>query len=276
MQAIESKWLVMNIRRYSFFDSIGFGIILHLCFPGLGHIFWREYWFGIYVFLITLLAIGLFFLTYLVTLPALAVWFLLGVPVIFYIFTFVDLVRTIRKRKGSKDRSTAYVLTFALLAFAYFFASPTSLGNFFWHNRPSIHVAANNSLSPLVREGDLFTVNRLAYRAEIRLLQPFYEGLIIHDLPERCDLIRFLDGAGRRKTGLVIGMPGEELAMEEGTLLIDGTPQTACSNIRLLGNWPLTTVGYQSILVAVLKLGMIESTYQVSPDRIIGRIDRLF
>ena len=89
-----------------FKDSISFAALLNLLLPGLGHSYWRDYTFGLFIFLILLVAATLFFVSFLVTLPVLVKIILFGLPTLFYIFSFLDLARTLRRHGGVSNRST--------------------------------------------------------------------------------------------------------------------------------------------------------------------------
>ena len=65
-------------------ESVTFSSLLHLLLPGLGHVFWREYAFGLFVFLVMLIAAVLFFVSFLVTIPVLVKVLLLGLPLVFF------------------------------------------------------------------------------------------------------------------------------------------------------------------------------------------------
>jgi len=56
--------------------------------PGLAHALYREYLFGLFIFLIMQLGVALMVVSYLVDMPTLAKWLLLGLP---FVFTFSHL-----------------------------------------------------------------------------------------------------------------------------------------------------------------------------------------
>jgi len=93
----------MSNRR---FGSRFIPYLLHLLLPGLGHVLAKEYVFGLFVFLVTLLAVVLFFVSFLVAMPPLAEFVLLGLPVIFYVFTFsiwLELSASAVSRRSGPD-----------------------------------------------------------------------------------------------------------------------------------------------------------------------------
>ena len=66
-----------------FAGYLWYGLLLHVLFPGLGHIYFREILFGIFVLLVWFIASVLFYVSYLVQLPILAKTVLLWLPMVF-------------------------------------------------------------------------------------------------------------------------------------------------------------------------------------------------
>jgi hypothetical protein len=241
-------------------NSLWFAYLLNFCCPGLGHAYYKEYLFGLFVYLIMLMATALFFLSFFVALPALVTWALFGLPTVFFAFSFLDLHRTIKARWTGTTRSSNRGLTFILLGLTYLLLAPISLGNFLLRNAPQLYTT-DNSAAPAVPAGHLAMTNRLAYSADIF----FVDHPVLHALPDRFDTIRFRVG-DRLRTGVVIGLPGESIEVVSGTVYIDGVPLMATNPTiaALTVDWPLTSGDGQSMLVATLRPGGIEKLYQVN------------
>ncbi len=170
-------------------DRISFGFILTLLLPGLGHVYWGEYLFGVFVFLVLLVAAVLFFFSFLISLPFVVKLVLFGLPTLFYLFVFVDLWKTTRRRRDRPIHKTATAVGFLALGLLVHLLAPLSPTNFLWRNAPGLVTIANHSLEPLVAKGDICWVNRLAYRAELF----FLDEPVIHSTPERWQLVRYCD-----------------------------------------------------------------------------------
>lgn len=250
--------------------TLPFALLLNLLLPGAGHFLWKETLFGLFVFLVMLLAAALFIIQYLIPLPVLAVWFLLGLPVIFYLFTFVDLARTVRSKRGKFIPSGRVALVVLALSLIYQLASPSAPANFLIRNFPSVFRIEGGHLSPLYRSGEWAIANRFAYATNI----PFLKRPVLHALPERFDLVRFTDSDGQEKTGFVLGLPAEALTISSGSLTADELPiaVTLPTGFALTGEWPLTVVEDYSILVGTFNLGTLEDLRQVRVEKVIGRV----
>ena len=231
-----------------------------------------EYAFGLFVFLVMLLATSLVFVSLLVDIPGLALLLLLGLPLLFYMFSFVDLARSIGAKRGLVARSQLTALIFVGLAVAYQLFSPNAPTSFCIMNRPEIFVA-NTSIEPEFQEGDLLAANKLSYVIEFS----FLNFPIIHRLPLHYEAVRFIDSDGNRLTGVVIGQPGQLIEIVDGDLLVDGVPKYQGDQMSrsLVGNWPLTAADANSILIATLSLGRIENVHQVRLGSIVGRVERI-
>ena len=72
-----------------------------------------------------------------------------------------------------------------------------------------LHVVRDQSMVPGVRPGDWLVVSRAPYR---------------RTAPERAEIVSLRDPEGSRKTYLkrVVGLPGEDLEIEDGLLFVDG------------------------------------------------------
>ncbi len=250
--------------------TLPFALLLNLLLPGAGHFLWRETLFGIFVFLTMLLAAALFVVQYLIPLPKLAIWFLLGLPVLFYLFTFVDLARTVKTKRGRFVATQYSALVILVIGIVYQFASPSAATNFAIRNFPAIFKVEGSHLSPLYRAGEIAVANRLAYTAEI----PFLKRPVLHALPERFDLVRFHDSADQPAVGFVLGLPTEGIAVLDGALTVDETPiaVTLPTGFALTGEWPLTVVEDYSILVGTFNLGTLNDLHQVRLDKVVGRV----
>ena len=256
-----------------FNNSITFGVLLNLLIPGLGHVFWKEYLFGLFVFLIMLIATVLFFVSFLVDLPLLVRILMFGLPVIFYFFTFFDLVRTIQTRKDKSKKTAGSVVVFLLVGIVYQLFFPGAAGNFAIRNFPQIFTLSDNRYGPVFTGGEMLKASRLAYSVAI----VGFKDRVIYSLPKRFDFIRYKDSS-TTLTGLVVGLPGEEIRIDNGEILstdfalFDEKPP----GLNLSGDWPLTSVGPYSILVADLRLGNIERVREISLSDVIGKVERLF
>ncbi|HUV31561.1 MAG TPA: S26 family signal peptidase [Acidobacteriota bacterium] len=257
-----------------FRESFAFSAILHLLFPGLGYLFWKEYAFGIFVFLIMLLASVLFFVSFLVSVPWHLKLVLMSLPLVFYLFSFFDLAKAVGMRRAKLRRSGRAAMVFLLLALVYQFLAPSAPGNFVIRNLPDVYVMNHNRLGPLFRRGEVLTANRLAYSANL----VFFNYPVYHSLPAYFDVVRFADRDDRKYTGLVVGLPGDRIEMSGGTLIVNGRPEyhQFGNAFGLAGDWPLTAAQDNSILVATVNLGTIDSVHQVSLLALIGKVDRLF
>jgi hypothetical protein len=254
--------------------SLSYNILLHLLLPGLGHLLWREYLFGIFIFLVTLLASVLFIVSLFVHVPPVAALVLYALPLLFYAFTFVDLTRTVRAKRKKTLPGRKAAIIFLLVGVVYQLLSPIAPVNFSLRNLPEIFIQEDNRLSPLYSEGDLLKASRLSYVVDVFVVN----RPILHALPKRYDIVRFTDSSDRHINGIVVGLPGEEIEIADGVIVANGFPDIgdAPGGIILSGEWPLTSVGGYSILVATLNLGRIDKVYEVSLTELIGKVGRLF
>ncbi len=257
-----------------FRDSVGFACILNLLLPGLGHVYWREYIFGLFVFLVLLLASMLFFVSFLVALPDVAKLLLFALPLLFYLFSFVDLGKTVSRRGPRSRRGGTAVILMLVLAVGFQLLAPIAPLNFALRNRPEIHRLTDNGLNPLLRRGDLIVINSLAYCADLFFLdQPVW-----YDCPRLGEMICFhTTDSNTRRVGLVVGEPGHEVQVVDGLLFVDGLPASADmpAGLTLRGDMPLTRVAYGSIMVVTLNLGALDEVYHVPIDETVGRVHRL-
>ncbi len=244
--------------------------LLNLLVPGLGHIYVREYAFGLFIFLITLLGVVLFAATFFIDLSSSAVLMLLGLPALFYLFTFFDLRRTTRARTGPLNRSRRTLSWFLVAGLTYQIFSPTALGNLAWRNRPEWFVQGGSQLSPRFSSGDWLTASRMAYRLDVGVIsQP-----ILHHLPDRYDLVLFATDDGYRGVGVVVGLPREQVEIVSGAVVVNGLIDYDAMplGVPMAGYCSLTTAGDFSILVATFGLGQVESIIDVRLDRLIGKV----
>jgi hypothetical protein len=250
-----------------------FAYAMHLLLPGMAHVLYREYLFGIFIFLIMQLGAILVVVSFLVQMPALAKWILLGLPVVFYAFSFFDLYRTIHQKRDRIIRNRALLVGAVLFALVFQTLAPIAPGNFLLRNRPEFFRGQSSDYSPIVTRGGLATANRLAYAVDI----PLMNRPIFHSLPERFDVVRYVDDQGERRIGLVVGLPQEEVACSDGILSASGviTPLPRLGGGDLTGSWPLTMVDGYSILVANVKLGVVSAVSPVGLSELVGRVGRL-
>jgi signal peptidase I len=254
--------------------SVFFNALLHLLLPGLGHILWREYLFGVFVFLVTLLAMVLFVVSLLVYIPIGAKLVMYTLPVLFYAFTFVDLVRTVKTKRAKMSVGKRAATLFLLVGLGYQVFSPIAPLNFTIRNFPEFFILENNSMSPLYLKGDVLKASRLSYKVDVFIVKK----PIWHSLPQRYEVVRFVNGSGQRDIGIVVGLPREEIEIVEGVVIVNGLPDVgdAPGGIILTGDWPLTSTDSYSVLVASVNLGRIDKVHEVPLTSLIGKISKLF
>ena len=251
-----------------------FGYLLNLLLPGLGHLYFKEYVFGLFVFLVTLMAVALFIVSYFLDLPVWSGLITIGLPIVFYLFTFVDLNRTATRKKSSLSRGRRAVWIFLIAGVVYQVLAPVAPLNFCLRNFPEYFIQKDNRLSPLYNKDSLLKASSLAYAVDIA----FIERPIMYALPDRYDIVRIETESGERFNGIVLGLPGEEVQAVDGVVVINGMPDFNMppGGMVLQGDCPLTYVGGQSILVAVLNLGSIDKVYEAPLDQLVGKVDRAF
>jgi len=257
-----------------FRKSVFGAILLNLFIPGLGHIYWKEYIFGIFIFLIMLLASILFFVSIFITMPLGGRIVLFTLPFLFYLFTFFDLTRIIKLKRKFLSFTKKKVIVFFLVGLFFQTLVPIAPLNFAIKNFPHIFIMPNNSMTPIYAKGDVLQTNRLSYLLNIF----FIKKPVLYSLPKRYDVVSFNASSKRRQIGIVIGLPGEQIQLVDGVLMVNGLPDydLMSSNYNLQGNCPLTEVGEYSILVATLKLGVINNIYQVSIADLNGQVKKVF
>ena len=250
------------------------GWILNLLVPGLGHWYWKEYAFGLFTYLITLLATVLFVASFFITIPAPLELLMFALPIVFYAFTFVDVSRTSRLKRKTTRRSDRSLLILVICGLGYQVFAPVAPLNFIIRNRPEVFVQPNNDLSPRFSKGDLLKASRLSYLVTVFAV----DRPILHTLPRRSDVVRFKTDDGRRLSGIVVGLPGEHVEITEGTVYADGIPDltAASTHLRLEGHLPLTAVDDYDILVVTLNLGAVNSVYHVPLVHLIGKVENMF
>lgn len=253
-------------------QKVSYSWLLSVILPGLGHMLWGEYLFGLFVFLIMLLAVGLGYVGVLAGASSSYYWGLIALPILFFIFSLLDLKRAIEKRRGKHNPSTDRAFFFLAISLVFQLLVPGSPARFMIENRPTIFQAEQNDLSPLIKRGDLVKANPLAYY--VRLF--FYDRPIYHSLPDRFDLVRFEARDQRSISGLVIGLPEEQVEVIDGQLIVNGVPPLIDrSPLSLSGDSPLTLSEPYSILVAELYMGRIKMVHQVSLFELVGKVSQL-
>ncbi len=262
---------ILNLRLSTMF--------LHLLVPGLGHIYAREYLFGIFVFLIMMVASVLFVAGLFMELPFIAKIGLYGLPSIFYLFAVFDLNNTVTKRQKNSHRKVPRV---TIRKFAYYviigiiiqIVWPLAPLNFAIYNAPHIFVMENNDLAPVFKRGDLLKASSLSWRVHLSLL----EKPIIYKIPDRFEIVQFTDKSKKDVCGYVIGLPTETIEVVDGTIIANNVPLlgVADGRIPIPGDLELTQVGNYNMLVATLRMGLIDDVYQVPLSSLIGKVDYLF
>jgi hypothetical protein len=254
--------------------TLSFALLLNLLLPGAGYFLWKEMLFGLFVFLIMLLAAALGIVQFLIPLPQAALWLLLGLPLLFYLFTFVDLARTVRTKRAKLIPTAARAGLILAISLIYQLVSPSAFVNFGLRNFPEFSTVSDSHLGPLYRQGDIVIANRLAYTADI----PFLDRPVLHALPERFDLVRFVGENGRHQSGFVLGLATELIEIVDGALTADDAPINVGlpSGFALTGQWPLTEVADYSILVGTFNLGTLDNLQQVRLDSVVGRVSSFY
>ncbi len=248
--------------------------LLNLLCPGLGHIYWKEITFGVFVFLVGIIAVVLWTVVQFVELPLWAVVILFSLPLIFYLFTFVDLFGAMARRDSKWQITWKRLLIFVLIGILYQVLVPLAPVNFAIRNAPEIYAMEDNSLNPLYSEGDLMKASTYAYEVNFFFLdQP-----IVRSFPGRYDIVRFTTSSGRRHTAMVIGLPDEDIEIGGGLMVVNGLPQLdrKANQLTFGADWPLTSVNSYSILVARMKFGVVDEIYQVPLIDICGKVSRLW
>lgn len=249
-------------------------IVLNLLMPGLGHIYWKEYIFGIFVFLVVLIGMILFFVSFFTDLSKPAIIGMLSLPVIFYMFTFVDLLKTKKQKSSSVNRLPRTIYFYFLVGFVFQVVAPITPTNFMLRNFPEYFIIEQNNLSPIFHQGDLVKSDKLAYIINIF----FIEKPILKDLPDRYDLVRFVQENGQREVGMVLAFPNEEFELTQGVVVVNGIPDPSLppGNLMFTGDIELTPINEYSILVATLNLGTIDRVYQISLSDLVGKVEKVF
>lgn len=251
--------------------TLTFALLLNLLLPGTGHFLWKEVLFGLFVFLIMLLAAAIGIVQFLIPLPKAALWLLLGLPILFYLFTFIDLARTVKTKRAKLVPTANGAILLVAAGLVYQIISPSAVVNFGIRNFPEFSRVTDSHLSPLYRQGDVVLANRLAYTARIPLLN----RQVLHNLPERFDLVRFVSENGQHQSGFILGLANELVEITDDALTADDTPIhiTLPPGFQLSGEWPLTEVADYSILVGTFNLGTLDDLHLVRLDSLVGRVD---
>ncbi len=255
-------------------DSFIAAWLLNILLPGLGHVFWKEFSFGLFIYLITLLAGVLYVALLFVPMPYFAEMLILWLPLVFYLFTFIDLARTVKRKRKTFSRTMRRIFLFLLIGVVYQIISPAAVLNIAWRNRPEIYTMQNNRLNPRFATGDVLKTDRLEYMIDIA----FVGKPILHHMPERFEMVRFVDDQGTRRTGFVLGLPYESVMVADGLVVVNDLPDPHDGplGVSLRGDWPLTVAGQYSILVATANLGSVDQVYEIGLDQLIGKVDKLF
>jgi signal peptidase I len=126
-----------------------------------------------------------------------------------------------------------------------------------WNDVPT------GSMRPTILEGDRILVNKLAY--DLRLPYSGWQ-LARWDDPARGDIVvLFSPGDGKRLVKRVVGLPGDQIAMRGGTLVVNGEPVRyspvdpgMVTGIELTGELPI---------LAAEQLGDARHAVMLSPQR---------
>jgi hypothetical protein len=247
--------------------------LLQVLLPGLGHFYVKERLFGGFVFLVMLLAALLFAASFFLALPGIARLVMFGLPVFFYLFSFVDLYKIVNNAQNKKIAPIKGFRFFVIAGIVYQLLAPVAMGNFLIINRPEIYRLETTGFAPELSKGSFLIADNLSF--QVRFLA--FQKVILHAIPERFDIVRTEDANGIAYTGLVIGMPGEDIEVQSGVVVVNGTPDFLSEKSGRLtaGDWPLTRVGNYSMLVAITQTGGIDTVLQVPLDAPIGKVRKL-
>lgn len=257
-----------------FYYSTWFAYLLNILLPGLGHWFWNEKLFGLFVFLITAIASALFFVSFLINLSSLAKFLMLILPVLFYFFTFVDLHKSIAPKRAGFSRTKKYALSVLSVGILFQLLVPLAPTNFMIRNLPKIEVIDNNSLSPFYSKDEVLLINPLSYRSELF----FFDRSFFHTLPNRFDIVNFKGINDENLYGMVIGLRSEEIEIWNGGLVINGVIQNKYPQLNFGAPLENTyrTVGQSSILIGTFSFGQINKLYETELENCIGKVSNLF
>lgn len=248
--------------------------LYNLLLPGLGHLYWKEISFGLFVFLIMLIGTTLYFLSFFLQLNIWLTLLLFFLPILFYVFTFVDLAKTVDRKQTKINRTTKHLWIFLLVGIVYQLFAPIAPANFYLRNIPEVFKQTDGNLSPMFSRGEYLKTNRLAYLVNLFFLdQP-----VLHTFPQRYTPVRYYDASEHKRIGIVLALPGEYLSVENGYLLINNSPQLIPEHVQLRFNqdYELTSVGEYSIMVGDFRMGTISDIHEVPLDKLIGKVEKLF
>ena len=194
--------------------------------------------------------------------------------VLFYAFSFVDLTRIVKIKRRTLNRSNRVVVILCVFALFCQLLVPIAPVNFLYENRPEVFFFESNCLNPIYSKGELLKASRLSYQINISI----FNRPILHSYPERYDIVRFDNNSNRRNTGIIVGLPGEEIQIFEGVIIVNGFPDfdTVPEGMLLAGDWPLTKAGEFSILVATLNLGSVDKVREIPITDLIGKVSNVF
>jgi hypothetical protein len=254
-------------------SSLSFSFALHILLPGLAHFWWREYLFGMFILLVMLLGSALALVAFLVEIPTGALIPMLGLPVFFYLFTFIDVARLVRRKHTQIRTGLQIVMIFVGIGVLYQVLAPTAPLNFILRNPPEIFVQPDNSLTPLYQQGDLLIANRLSYQLDLVIA----ERPILHSLPKRYEVVRYRSDSGDNKSGILLGLPTERIEVIEGVVVADNYPMSGepPGGMILEGNLPLTHIGGYNVLIAQVHLGTIDKVDEIALTDMIGKVSRI-
>jgi signal peptidase I len=248
--------------------------LLNVLLPGLGHVIWKELTFGAFIHLIMLLAAVLTVVSFIVQMPQAARVLLYSLPVIFYLFTFVDLFKTVKRKQAEMTIPPRRFRIFFVIALLFQLLFPVAPLNFLLRNRPDIFVVNNSKLAPFYHKGDVLVVNTLAYKMQLFFLRK----PVLYSLPQRYDMVSYNFNEEKRSVGLVVGLPGEKVEVRGGELFVNGLPPVSLRDEPLVfsSDWPLTSLDSYSIMVASMKLGAVDKLFKVSLADVVGKVGSLW
>ena len=220
-----------------------------------------------------IVAAAFFFVWMIIPMPALVAWVLLGLPALFFVFSFVDLRKSMKSKLPAKARSHRITLTFLALVLLFQLFVPITPVNFIWRNRPSLAIQPDNGLSPVINEGDLTVTNPLAYSVNLF----FFDQPVWRTLPDIGDPVQISTADGQRRNVFVVGRPHDEVQIAGSHLTINGIPfSLGLAGAKLPPDYPLTRVKINSILVLDYTRRGPHNLTMVPLSNVTGKIHSLF
>lgn len=195
-----------------------------------------------------------------------------GLPLLFYFFSFIDLRRSIDNNFKKKFPSRKKMIWFLIIGIAFQILWPLAPVNFGIRNSPDVFVQKDNSLEPIFRKDDILKASSLEYFLDIW----FIEQPVLHSLPDRFEIVKFNTENQKEICGFVMGLPGEEVEILEGVMVVNNSPIFFPDALNIYGDIPLFSVGSYSVMVITVHLGYVDQIYDVPLTQLEGKVEKLF